>query len=131
MDELERLAGEALLRIETAETPEVLEAVRVEVLGRKGILAQVSKDMGKLTADERSALGKLLNATKQQLEAALQGRQSSFEADALARKLDAEWVDLTRPAPGVRPASLHPFTQIQSEIAHVFMSMGFELLDAH
>ena len=33
-----------------------LEAVRVEVLGRKGVLAQLSKDMGKLTAEQMQHL---------------------------------------------------------------------------
>ena len=51
----------------SAKTSEELEAVRVEVLGRKGVIAQMSKDMGKLSAEERAARGKFLNSTKQAL----------------------------------------------------------------
>ncbi len=39
--------------------------MRVEVLGRKGALAQISKQMGKLAPEERARIGKLLNSVKQ------------------------------------------------------------------
>ncbi|HSM76252.1 MAG TPA: phenylalanine--tRNA ligase subunit alpha, partial [Bryobacteraceae bacterium] len=59
----------------------------------------------------------------------LEARSASFEAEALSRKLDAEWLDLTLPAPGARPGSLHPVTQIQMEIEDLFVSLGFSVLD--
>jgi hypothetical protein len=96
---LEALAVSAKARIEAASTADELEAVRVEVLGRKGALANVSKDMGKLTPEQRAATGKLLNAAKQTLEAAFDARKAAFDAAALAARLDSEWVDLTIPAP--------------------------------
>ena len=116
-------------RIEAAATPEELEAVRVEVLGRKGALAGISKGMGRLAPEERARIGKLLNAAKQNLEVALEARQARFDSDALARRLDAEWIDLTLPAPGTRPGSLHPVTRIQAEIEDLFSSLGFVVLD--
>ena len=56
-------------------------------------------------------------------------RKSEFERAALAKRLDAEWLDLTVPAPGVKPGSLHPITQIQWEIEDLFRSLGFTVLD--
>jgi phenylalanyl-tRNA synthetase alpha chain len=127
-DQLSQLLASARERIEIADTPEALEAVRIEVLGRKGTLALISKDMGKLTPEERASVGKLLNSAKQALESAFDRKKSGFESAALAQKLDAEWVDLTLPAPGTRPGSLHPLTLIQYEIEEVFTSMGFAVL---
>ena len=129
LDELSRLQQDASQRIEAASDPEALEAVRIEVLGRKGTLAAVSKDMGKVPADQRSALGKLLNAAKQTLEAALEAKQARFENEALEKRLESEWVDLTLPPPGLAPGSLHPITLIQREIEQIFTSMGFVVLD--
>ncbi len=122
--QLQELAATTLKRIGEAATPEQLEAVRVEVLGRKGTLALISKDMGKVAADQRAQIGKLLNAAKNDLEAALDGRKSEFEQAALKARLDAEWLDVTLPAPGIRPGSLHPLTQIQQELEDLFLSMG-------
>ncbi len=125
---LEELQADALQRIQSATSPADLEAVRVEVLGRKGTLAGISKDMGKRTPEERASLGKLLNTAKQSLEAALEVRTAQFEDAALRSRLESEWVDLTVPAPGVRPGSLHPVTIVQKEIEDLFVSMGFAVL---
>ena len=101
----------------------------MEALGRKGTLAQISKEMGRLAPEDRARAGKLLNAAKEAVEAAIEAKKRQFEQAALRARLDAEWVDLTLPAPGPRPGSLHPITQIQAELEDLFVSMGFHVLD--
>jgi phenylalanyl-tRNA synthetase alpha chain len=123
------LLDAALERLRTAQNAEELEAVRVEVLGRKGVIAQLSKDMGKLVPEERAARGKFINTAKQALEGTWEERKTAFDREALAKRLDSEWLDLTIPAPGVRPGALHPITQIQWEIEDLFRSLGFSVLD--
>src|SRR5713226_1869903 len=120
---MQDLVDSALARMHAAASAEELQAVRVEVLGRKGVLAALSRDMGKLSAEERAARGKFINTAKQALESACEARKSAFESAALALRLDSEWLDLTVPAPGVRPGSLHPITQIQWEIEDLFRSL--------
>ncbi|MCZ2148601.1 MAG: phenylalanine--tRNA ligase subunit alpha [Bryobacterales bacterium] len=127
--QLQNLAASARERILAAPGPEQLEAVRVEVLGRKGALAEISKGMGKLAAEDRARIGKLLNTAKNDLEAALEERQKRFAGEALRARLDAEWIDVTLPAPGPRPGTLHPLTQIQQELEDLFTSMGVAVLD--
>ncbi len=119
----------ALAAIQAAATPDALEKVRVEILGRKGSLAAVSREMGKIPPEERAAVGKRLNAVKDAVESALEAKQTQFARAALNARLDAEWVDLTLPSPGAPAGSLHPVTQIQSEIEDLFESMGFVVLD--
>jgi phenylalanyl-tRNA synthetase alpha chain len=126
---LTELETRARDRIAAAAGPEELESVRVEVLGRKGTLAQISKQMGQLSPEERARIGKSLNAVKQAVDLALETRKAAFDADALRARLDAEWVDLTLPAPGPRPGAMHPITQVQEEIEDLFTSLGFTVLD--
>jgi len=127
--ELAGLQASTLTRIAATRNPTDLETIRVEVLGRKGTLAATSKDMGKIAAEERARLGKLLNEAKSTLEAALTSRQDEFAAAALAERLESEWLDLTVPAPGIRPGNLHPLTRLQQEIEDLFRSLGFTILD--
>jgi phenylalanyl-tRNA synthetase alpha chain len=126
LTELERAAQ---ARIAAAATPQDLEAVRVEVLGRKGALAEASKQMGRIPPEERARAGRLLNSVKQALEAAFEARHAQFAEAALKARLDAEWLDLTLPAPGPPMGHLHPITRIQNEIEDLFISMGFAVLD--
>jgi phenylalanyl-tRNA synthetase alpha chain len=127
------LQEQAASALDQAPDAEALEAVRVDILGRKGQLAtlttQIGKSMGKIPPPERAALGKLMNAVKQDLESRYEARKAAFERVALDLRLNAEWLDLTLPAPGTRPGALHPLTQIQRELEEYFTSLGFAVLD--
>jgi phenylalanyl-tRNA synthetase alpha chain len=127
--QLEELRKATLARFAYAASLEELEEARVEALGRKGTLAQISKDFGRLTPEERAARGKLLNSVKQNLESAYEEKKARFEQSHLSQRLATEWIDVTLPAPGVRPGSLHPVTQLQWEIEDLFTSLGFAVLD--
>jgi len=127
--DLAALEAGARERILKAATVEELERVRVEVLGRKGVLAEISKMLGKLAPEERASLGRRLNAVKDGLEEALETRREEFRQAALRAKLESEWLDLTLPAPPPERGHLHPVTQIQAEIEDVFTSLGFTILD--
>ncbi|HWB86435.1 MAG TPA: phenylalanine--tRNA ligase subunit alpha [Bryobacteraceae bacterium] len=126
---IQELESGSLARIQSASSPEQLEAVRVEALGRKGALALLSREMGKLPPEERARIGKVLNSAKQNLEQAFETRRRHFDEAALHARLDAEWVDLTIPAPGPRRGHLHPLTRIQRELEDLFASLGFTVLD--
>ncbi|MFZ0592670.1 MAG: phenylalanine--tRNA ligase subunit alpha, partial [Bryobacteraceae bacterium] len=127
--QLEDLRRATLARFTAAVSSDDLEEVRVEALGRKGTLAQITKEFGKLPPDQRASAGKLLNAVKQDLETAFEEKKRRFDRDQLSSRLQKEWIDVTLPAPGIRPGSLHPVTQIQAEIEDLFTSLGFAVLD--
>jgi phenylalanyl-tRNA synthetase alpha chain len=127
--QLEELRRATLARFTSAFSQENLEEARVEALGRKGTLAQISKEFRKLPAEQRASLGKLLNSVKQDLESEYEAKKHKFEQEQLTARLEREWLDVTLPAPGVRPGSLHPITQIQAEIEDLFTSLGFAVLD--
>jgi phenylalanyl-tRNA synthetase alpha chain len=125
---LEELRRSTLAAFASASSLEELERARVEALGRKGALAQISKEFGRITAEERAHLGKLLNSVKQDLESEYERKKRRFEQAELAERLAAEWIDVTLPAPGTRPGSMHPVTQLQNEIEDLFTSLGFAVL---
>ena len=126
---LEELRRATLAAFASAADLEELEEARVQALGRKGTLAGISKEFGKLTPEDRSRLGKLLNSVKQDLEGEYESKKRRFEEAALAARLSREWIDVTLPAQGIRPGSLHPITQVQNEIEDLFTSLGFAVLD--
>jgi phenylalanyl-tRNA synthetase alpha chain len=127
--EIRDLLFTGLVEIQIAETLEQLEESRVKSLGRKGELNEISKKIGKLPPEERQAIGAALNTAKQALEAEYVERKTRFESSALNARLESEWIDLTAPAPGIRPGSLHPVTQVQKELEDLFVSLGFTILD--
>ena len=126
---IQELESRSLARIAAAASEEELEAARVDALGRKAPLAQAGKEMGKLASEDRARIGKLLNSARQNIEQSLEARKQAFAEIALKARLDAEWRDLTLPAPGPRRGHLHPITRIQRELEELFGSLGFAVLD--
>lgn len=126
---LEELRRATLAAFASAVSTDQLEEARVEALGRKGTLAQISKDFGKLSPEDRIRLGKLLNSVKQDLESEYDAKKRRFQDAELAERLSHEWIDVTLPPAGIRPGSLHPITLIQNEIEDLFTSLGFAILD--
>jgi len=125
---LEELRRSTLAAFASAGSLEELEKARVEALGRKGTLAQIRKEFGKIAPEERAQLGRLLNSVKQDHEGEYEGKKRGFEQAELSERLAGEWIDVTLPAPGMRPGSLHPITQLQNEIEDLFTSLGFAVL---
>jgi phenylalanyl-tRNA synthetase alpha chain len=125
---LEELRRSTLAAFASATSAEQLEEARVEALGRKGRLAQISKEFGKLTPEDRARLGKLLNSVKQDLESEYESEKRKFQEAQLAERLANEWLDVTLPPVGIRPGCLHPITLIQNEIEDLFTSLGFAVL---
>ncbi len=126
--QLEELRRSTLAAFSAAYSLDELEEARVQVLGRKGTLAQISKDLAKLPPDERARIGKLLNSVKQDLESEYEAKKARFEQANLSDRLAKEWIDVTLPANGLRPGKLHPITQLQEEIEDLFTSLGFAVL---
>jgi len=105
------------------------EDLRVQLLGRKGVLTGLLRGLKDLPANERGAAGQALNALKEEVEAKLAAARAGLRDRERMERLQREWVDITLDA-GRRPTgNLHPSSRIQYEIEDVFTSMGFEVLD--
>jgi len=66
-----------------------LENLRVKYLGKKGELTAILKQMGRLSAEERPAMGQLANQVRAELEEALDQRRETLNARMLEMRLKA------------------------------------------
>jgi len=106
---------------------EAFEAIRVEYLGRKGIFAQMFKELGQLAPDKRAKTGQNLNALKKWVSNALEERHNELKALSEASIIAEEKVDLTLPGVYHSLGHLHLLTQVQQEIESIFLRMGFDV----
>ena len=67
-EQLESIKAQALSNIQNAADLAALDAVRVRVLGKKGELTAVLKQMGKLSAEERPVMGQMANPVRAELD---------------------------------------------------------------
>jgi len=123
--DLEALRDEALFSIEAAADVPALEAIELDVLGKKGRLTAILRGIGALPAEDRPRVGAIANQVREALEAALAARGGDLHGAALETRLRAEAVDVTTPGRSIRRGALHPIEETIREIAHIFGQFGF------
>ena len=128
-EQLAKIRAEALSAFESVRDSAALDELRVRYLGKKGELTAVLKQMGKLSAEERPAMGQLANEVRAALESALESASKKMEEAALELKLKAETVDVTIPGKSVQVGRRHPMNTALEEIKDIFIGMGFTVLD--
>ena len=128
-EQLEQIKAKALADLAAAADMPALDAVRVRVLGKKGELTAVLKQMGKLSAEERPVMGQMANAVRAKLEDALEKRRAALDAAALESKLEAEAVDVTIPGKPVEMGHQHPMNRVLQEVKEIFIGMGYQIVD--
>ena len=95
--QLEQIVEQAQQAIAEADSPQALDEVRVEYMGKKGRLTELLKGLGQLEPSERRDAGQKINQAKQQVQAILTPAKSCLKAEELKAKLDAERIDVTLP----------------------------------
>ena len=127
LEKLKEIEQTALTALVSVKDQAALDAWRVSHLGRSSPVMKVFSELGKLSKEERPAVGQAANKVKVALEAALAERTEAVRAAALAKSLEEEELDVTLPGRGVRVGRLHPSTQQLRRVVDIFAEMGFQV----
>ena len=128
-EQLEQIKLQALQQLDNAATPADLEELRVRLLGKKGELTAVLKQMGSLSPEERPVMGQLANSVRAVIEEKLEERKAAINASVMEAKLAAESIDVTIPGEAVAMGHEHPMNQVLQEIKDLFVGMGYRIVD--
>jgi phenylalanyl-tRNA synthetase alpha chain len=126
---LQDLRDASLKAILDCEDAELLESLRVKYLGKKGELTAILRQMGKLSAEERPAMGQLANKLRADIEEAIEDRNKVISALKMERRLISESVDVTLPGKKHPLGHKHPMYNVLDQIKDIFIGMGFEIVD--
>ena len=126
---LEEIRARAEAELQKIDSLADLEALRVQVLGKKGELTAILKSMGSLSAEERPKMGQLANEVRQSIEAMLTEKTKQLKEEQMRREIEATPVfDVSAPVDLTR-GSYHPITLVQRECERIFKTMGFTVED--
>ncbi len=129
MQSLLELMGDAHEQISQAASLAGLDQVRVQYLGKTGLLTSQLKQLGKLPPEERKTAGQEINRVKQSLQLAIESRKDSLQAEVLNERLKAEAVDISLPGRSMDTGGLHPITQTIQRIQDIFAQLGFAVAE--
>ncbi|MBR3257621.1 MAG: phenylalanine--tRNA ligase subunit alpha, partial [Eggerthellaceae bacterium] len=126
-EQLESLRASTLAAIAAADATQVLEQVRVDVLGKAGTLTGYLRSMGQVPKEERPVVGKLVNDVRVAVESALEARRADLAAAELAAKMAADAVDVTLPGRAQQMGTRHLINRITDEISEIFLGLGYNV----
>jgi phenylalanyl-tRNA synthetase alpha chain len=129
MQDLDKLAADALALFSGIDDADALEQAKARYLGKNGALTELLKGLGRLPASEKPAAGARINAVKQQLEQALHDRREHIARVEMEAKLGSEAIDVTLPGRGRQCGGLHPVSRTMERIELLFRSIGFDVAD--
>ena len=129
MDDIAELKTRILGAVGAAGDEAALEDLRVASIGKKGEISLKMRELGKMTPEQRQAVGPLLNALKDEVNAAISAKRAALGDAALNERLQAEWLDVSAPARPTAQGSIHPVSQVTEEVIAIFADLGFSVAE--
>jgi phenylalanyl-tRNA synthetase alpha chain len=129
VERIKAIEQEALGALESVNDLTALDQLRVRYLGKKGLLTELTRNLGSLSPEERPRFGAALNEVKTKIEDLINNKKSILENAAVSQKLKGEVLDITLPGVGVKRGKLHPITQVMDELIDIFQRLGFSIAE--
>lgn len=114
-------------KIKNLSTLKELEELRVEIFGKKGILAKEFAKLKSLGAEEKRKVAKELNETKERLLSLLNEKKSFLEDKEIKERMQKEAIDVTLFDTKTQSGALHPIQLMIDKAVDFFLSMGFTI----
>ena len=127
IDRIEQLAAAARAAVAAAVDETALEVIRVEFLGRKGLLTEVLSGLGQVAAEQRAGIGAAGNRAKQEIAAAIDTRLGELSRARLGKLAETEPIDVTFPAPVLERGHAHVLTQVRRELELILSRIGYSV----
>lgn len=127
--DLAALSSQALAAISAADSLRALDEVRVQWLGKKGLLTEQLKNLSTASLEEKKTVGKALNELKNELSAQIDARQSELNRAEIDARLSSEREDITLPVAIEPQGKIHPITQVMEEMTAIFAEFGFTVAE--
>ncbi len=129
MHDLNAIVEQAQADFQHAATLAALDQAKARYLGKGGLITEAMKGLGELPPEERREAGARINDAKQRVESLLRARREAIQAEALARQLAQEALDVTLPGRGPGRGGLHPVSLTLQRIERLFASIGFDVAE--
>ena len=129
IDEIKKLKNEIISKIEKANNLKELNDIRVEYMGKKGPITEISSKMRDLSNDEKKEVGLVLNDLRVDINSLLDEKKNKIETEILNEKLKSEKIDISMPSFNIPIGSPSIIEKIIEETEEYFISMGYDVLE--
>lgn len=128
-NELETVVDKLAVELESVNDINVLQQVKANYLGKKGLIAQAMSNMKNLTVELRKEIGMKSNKIKQELEAMIEEKRRKIEEAIINKKLQSETIDVTLPGYKLPVGGIHPLSETIMELEDLYIGMGYSVAE--
>lgn len=128
-EQLNSIQQKALDEIKNAVDIKTVDDLKVRLLGKKGELTAILKQMGQLSAEERPVIGQLANQVRECIENDIGRKKEQLKALETERKLKKETLDVTLPGRKLEQGRRHPLNIVLDDLKEIFKGMGYSVAD--
>ena len=115
-----------LNKFKEADSQDSINSLKIEYLGKKGVLSSLMSQLSNAPAEKKPKLGKSINELKSLIEESISSSLEKIEQSALDEQLSKEAIDVTLPLKS-DVGSYHPVSLIAQEISNYFKNKGYVL----
>ena len=127
--DIQQVLKEAKKAIESCDSQQQLQDVKVAYLGKKGKVTGLLKLLKDFTLEEKKSKGAEINSIKVELEELIEKEQSILKTKDINDKLSNEFIDISFPPSSQTEAKVHPISKTFDEVISIFASMGYTVAE--
>jgi len=116
-------------KIKASLTLQELEDIRVELLGKKGVLTLEFAKMKTIPNEQKKEFAQNLNKQKASVNQEIENQKTILMAQALEKELESAKIDVTKFTPDNVTAAYHPVMDTMDQIIRYFQNLNFSVED--
>ncbi len=120
MQEIAEIQKRFKNKLEKIKNPSELERIKIEFLGKKGVVNELFKSLINIPLEKRKELGGKLNNLKRKIEKEIQEKEKTLKS-----RKDSSFLDITLPGKKISKGTLHLVSLATEEIIEIFKPLGF------
>ena len=103
--------------------------IKSKYLGKKGEITLLTNSLKDLSIEDKKIQGQKINSLKKEIESLIDEKFRQIKIDDINNKLKDEKIDVTLPSRGIDLGSIHPISQVLSDVTDIFTDFGFEVTE--
>lgn len=116
-------------KIENAKSLKEINDLKVEYLGKKGIITELQSKIKEIPNEEKKEYGIKLNKIRNCFNTLYEEKLNILNLEEINKKLESEKIDITLPSTRIRKGTKHPMSLTIEKIEDLFVSMGYDVVD--
>lgn len=128
-EQMDNLLKEIEEKISNIDNLKDLNELKVNYLGKKGPIAELSNHIKDLSNEDKKEFGQNLNNLKTNVQNLFSELQLKLETEILNQKLENEKIDITLPSTKLENGAPNILEKLVEEVEELMISLGYDVVD--